>query len=416
MVGAWALLAGALAGCGAPRPAAGARAPLLVLVSLDGFGWDFGRYAPTPNLDALAARGVRAERLIPAFPSKTFPNHYTIVTGLYPGHHGIVGNTIRDPLLGRFALEDRKAVRDGRWWGGEPLWGTLSRQGGWSAPHFWPGAEAEIAGRRPDAWQAWNGGMRYEERVSWILERLGRAPADRPRFVTLYVEAVDGAAHAHPLASPAVARAVASADRALGRLLDGLAGLGLADAADVVVLSDHGHAEIAPERTVFVDELVDLDALDVVDWSPLFQANPRPGREAEARAALARSPHLRVYLREETPPEWRFRDSPRVPRLLALAEEGWSISTRGFRARNPGRVAGNHGFDPALPSMGGLFVAAGPSFRRGATVPPFENVHLYELFCRILGVVPAPNDGDFERVRGLLADGAPAAARAAPRP
>jgi predicted AlkP superfamily pyrophosphatase or phosphodiesterase len=381
-----------------------------VLVSLDGFGWDFGRYAPTPHLDALAARGVRAERLIPAFPSKTFPNHYTLVTGLHPGHHGVVGNTMRDARLGRFSLDDRRAVGDGRWWGGEPLWATLQRQGGTSAPLFWPGSEAEIGGRRPTFWRRWSEWLPIAERPDWLRDRLREMPADRPRFVTLYVEAVDAAAHDHPLGSPAVARAVASADRAVGQLLDVLSELGLAQSADVVVLSDHGHVGIAPERTVFVDELVDLDALDVVDWSPLFAANPRPGREAEARAALARSPHLSVYLREETPPEWHLRDSPRVPRLLALAEEGWSISTRAFRARNPGRVAGNHGFDPALPAMGALFVAAGPSFRRGVTVPPFENVHLYELFCRILGVAPAPNDGDLERVRSLLAERAAGAA------
>ena len=407
----------ALAGCGGPQAAAGERVPLLVLVSLDGFGHDFGRFAPTPNLDALAARGVRAERLIPAFPSKTFPNHYTIVTGLYPGHHGVVGNTMRDPRLGRFSLGDRAAVGDARWWGGEPVWATLERQGGTSAPLYWPGSEAAIGGRRPAHWRRWSDGLPLAKRLDWLRDRLREMPADRPRFATLYLEAVDSAAHEHPLDSPAVARAVALADRTVGRLLGVLEELGLAETADVVVLSDHGHAPISPERTVFVDELVRLGTLDVVDWDPLFLANPKPGREAEARAALARSPHLRVYLKEETPPEWRFRDSPRVPRLLALAEEGWTISTRDFRARHPGRVAANHGFDPALPSMGALFVAAGPSFRRGAIVPPFENVHLYELMCHLLGVEPAGNDGSLEAVRALLAERiAPAAARRRDRP
>ena len=400
----------ALGGCGSPQAGADS-APLLVLVSLDGFGHDFGRYAPTPNLDALAARGVRAERLIPAFPSKTFPNHYTIVTGLHPGHHGIVGNTMRDRTLGRFSLGDRAAVGDARWWGGEPLWATLQRQGGTSAPLYWPGSEAAIGGVRPTHWRRWSDGLPLAKRLDWLRDRLREMPAHRPRFVTLYVEAVDVAAHDHPLDSAEVARAIGVADRAVGRLLEVLAGLGLAESADVVVLSDHGHAPISPARTVFVDDVIDLADLDVVDWSPLLLANPEPGRETEAKAALARSSHLRVFLKEETPPEWHVRDASRVPRLLALAEEGWTITTREFRARHPGRVAGNHGFDPALPSMGALFVAAGPSWRRGAVVPPFENVHLYGLFCRVLGVAPAPNDGDFERVRGLLAEGASAPPR-----
>lgn len=382
----------------APEP------PLLLLISFDGFRWDALDLAPTPNLHRLAERGVRAERLIPAFPSKTFPNHYTIVTGLFPGHHGVIANTMRDAALGDFDMSIRRAVRDARWWGGEPLWVTVEKQGGRAAILAWPGSEAAISGIRPRWWRAYDPQLTLDQRVAWVLRRLSAPAGKRPWFATFYLEAVDDAGHHFSIPSPEWVHAVGEADRALGLLLAGLERLGLAANVHVVVVSDHGMTATSPERVILVDDLYPLEHLNVVDWSPLLAANPATEHLEEARRALARSPHLRVLLREETPAEWHYRDHPRIPRLLALADEGWTITSRQRVIEGEdASTVGTHGYDPVLPSMGGVFLAAGPGLRRGVIVPPFENVHLYALFCHLLGVEPAPNDGSLEAVRELLA-------------
>lgn len=403
LVGLAALLGGLA--CASVRGGGAAEPPLLLLVSFDGFRADYLdlRLAATPNFDRLAARGVRAERLIPAFPTKTFPNHYTIVTGLYPGHHGIVANTMRDAVLGRFSMSLPEAVTDARWWGGEPLWVTVELQGRKAATLSWPGSEAAIRGVRPSWWRRYERELSLEQRVAWVLKRLRAPAARRPSFATFYLEAVDDAGHDYPTRSAELARAITEADRALGLLLDGLERLGLGETAHVIVLSDHGMAETSPERVVVVDDLYPLEHLNVVDWNPLLAADPAPEHLEEARRALARSPHLRVMLREQTPEAWHYRDPARIPRLLALAEEGWTIASRQDQRERPDlAVGGNHGYDPALPSMGAIFLAAGPKLRRGITVPAFENVHLYALFCHLLELEPAPNDGSLDAVRGLL--------------
>ncbi|HEY8548417.1 MAG TPA: ectonucleotide pyrophosphatase/phosphodiesterase [Vicinamibacterales bacterium] len=401
---AFALLAGlALAStsacrASAPLPPASASAsdlrPTVILLSIDGWRWDYHTKADVPNLRRLIVRGVHADALIPAFPSKTFPNHYTIVTGLYPGHHGVVGNNMREPGTPlTFSIGDRRAVTDARWWGGEPLWVTAKRQGHKVAPLFWPGAEAPIGGMLPDYWKQFDDGVPNDARVDQLLEWLDLPADQRPTFLTGYFSNVDHAGHYGGPDSPELLRALGDADRALGRLLDGLASRGLLERVNVVVVSDHGMATLSPNRTIVLSDYLDVNAVDIVELSPNLAINPgRLTVDQIYRRLSGAHPRLRVYRREESPPHWRFRDHPRIPAIVGVADEGWSV----VRRRSvPSRVLhGNHGYDPQVRSMHGLFVAAGPAFRRGATVPAFESVHVYNVLARILGVTPAPNDGD----------------------
>ncbi|HVS04339.1 MAG TPA: ectonucleotide pyrophosphatase/phosphodiesterase [Thermoanaerobaculia bacterium] len=387
-----------------PRAAAPAPSATVLLVSIDGFRWDYLDLYQPPTLQRLAREGVRAERLIPSFPTKTFPNHYTLVTGLYPAHHGVIANNMYDPLLdARFAMSDRGAVGDGRWWGGVPLWVTAERRGLPTAPMFWPGSEAAIQGVRPRYWQPFDHHMPGAARVEQVLAWLDLPPGERPAFLTLYFSDVDSAGHDFDPVSPQVAAAVGEVDRHLGALVAGLEARGIYDEVDLVVVSDHGMSDTSAERVVVLDEWIDLDDVRIVDLNPVAMLAPLEGRGERVYDALRRAPGLTVYRQGEVPPELHFSGHRRIPEILALAEDGWSIATRsGLEARPHRFDGGNHGYDPRLPSMHALFVARGPHFVAGAVVPPFESVHVYELMAAILGLEPAPNDGDLGVVRQLL--------------
>ncbi len=381
--------------------------PTVILVSLDGFRWDYpDRYA-TPNLDRIAARGVRAERLRPVFPTKTFPNHYTLVTGLYPARHGIVSNAMYDPRTGAsFSLGDREAVADPVWWGGEPLWVTAEEQGLTAATYFWPGSEAPIQGVRPTYWKPYDGSVPGEERVDQVLAWLDLPPAERPSLITLYFSEVDSEGHRHGPEAPETARAARAVDAHVGRLLDGLRARGLLDAVHVIVVSDHGMATTSPERVILLDEYIDLDDARIVEYSPVLMLRPDPGMADSLYAALSDAhPHLTMYRKGELPERLHFDGHPRTPPPIGLADAGWSITTRAAYERNPERFrGGTHGYDNRLPSMQGIFYAQGPRLPRDTTVAMFLSVDLYALVTRILNLEPAPNDGDAQAARRLLRD------------
>jgi predicted AlkP superfamily pyrophosphatase or phosphodiesterase len=367
--------------------------------------WDFPEQTDTPNLDRLTFRGVRAERLVPVFPTKTFPNHYSIATGLYVENHGIVANNMYDPEMdARFRLSDRDAVMDGRWWGGEPIWVTVEKQGLTAAAFFWPGTEAPIQGIRPTHWNAFDGSIANSERVAQVLEWFDLPVEERPSFVTLYFEDVDNAAHRWGTDHEETRAAIRAVDEALGWLLSGLDERGLANRVNIVVTSDHGMADISRDRMIFLDDYIDVESVMIVDWDPVAQIRPSAGNVGSVYSALEPAhPHLSVYLKEEVPERYHFRDNLRIPPIIAVADEGWSITTRGYYDSRPNAYTGaTHGYDNLLTSMGALFIASGPAFKEGLSVPAFQNVHIYELLCEVLGLTPAPNDGSLDSVKAVL--------------
>ncbi|HVR30420.1 MAG TPA: ectonucleotide pyrophosphatase/phosphodiesterase [Thermoanaerobaculia bacterium] len=392
-------------GAASPAGSAAAGSTPLVLISIDGFRWDYLDRHPAPNLRRLAREGVAARGLVPVFPSKTFPNHYTIVTGLHPDRHGVVANTMADAVLGRFSLADRAAVEDGRWWGGEPIWVTAERQGLRAATCFWPGSEAEIGGVRPTYWLPYDGQLAGEERVRIVLGWLD-LPADRrPSFLTLYWSDVDGAGHDTGTRSPETAAAIARVDRWIGLLLEGLEERGLFGRVNLLVVSDHGMADTPGEQTLVLEDFVDLAGVEVTGETPAIFLRPPPERVEPIRRALAAAhPVLTVWRRESTPRSWRYRDHPRIPPLIVAVEEGWNLrEARGATGRPP--PLGMHGYDPRLRSMHGILIGHGPGLAVNARVGRIENLHLYELMCHLLGIEPAENEGRLRAVRGLLAKG-----------
>ncbi len=386
----------------AQAPAAPRLRPTVVLISFDGFRWDYRSKAPTPNLDALAARGVAAENMIPSFPSKTFPNHYTIVTGLYPGHHGIVANNIYDPATGRsFSMSKREEVRDPMWWGGVPIWTLAERAGQKTDAFFWPGSEAPHADTWSTYWEAYDESMPATARVDHALADLDRPAGERPTFITLYFEDTDTTGHDFGPDTPETREAIIHDDAYLGRLVAGLRARRLVDQVNIVVVADHGMAATAPERVVAIGDYLSMDDVTTIsDINPTLGIFPKPGREDAVYRSLANVPHLRVYRKADTPESWHYRDHPRVPPIVGVADEGWEL-VRGTSAElaqrqktRPRKAGGNHGYDPQLMSMRAIFLAAGPAFKSGLVVPPFENVSLYDVFGKVLGLTVPPNDGD----------------------
>ena len=390
----------ALAGCASgamPEREASPALRALVLVSIDGMrhdylGWEGAR---TPVLDSLAGAGVRAERLVPVYPTKTFPNHYSLVTGLHPEAHGIVGNTILDPTMGdargdtaRFSLGNREAVTDGRWWGGEPIWVTAETQGVRSATAFWPGSEAEIGGARPTHWLVFDGDMPYAARVDSALAWAGGGAG----LVTLYFEGVDTAGHRHGPLAPEVAREMERVDAALGRLTSGLRARGIA--ADLVIVSDHGMAPV--HSPVYLDGVVDLDReTEAVIWGEAAGVWPASGVDVDDLVRrIDALEHVRAYRREAVPERFRHRASPRIPPVVVMPEPGWTVSSRGYVERRGMPSGGAHGYDNAHPDLAGVFVASGPRFKAGASVGPLAAVDVYGVLAAALGLRPAPGAGD----------------------
>lgn len=356
------------------------------------------------RLRQLAATGVRAERMVPAFPSKTFPNHYTIVTGLYPEHHGIIGNVMFDAAIGRtFTISDTSVTHDPRWWGGEPLWITVERQGKKSASFFWVGSDIRIGGQLPTWYRTYDGHVPNRTRVRTVLEWLSMPGGTGPSFVSTYFSDVDDAGHRFGPDAPQTDSAIARVDSLVGALVDGIAARGLTERVNVVVVSDHGMTPLGADRVIYLDDYVDLSRMTVVDLSPVGSLIPAASYAAETYARLKGAhPRLQVYRKGEVPARLHFNAHARITPLVTLVDEGWTLTTRAAVARRGPPKGGAHGFDNQLPSMGALFVAAGPDFQQGVVTPPFQNIHVYSLLAGLLGVTPASNDGSPDSTRALL--------------
>jgi len=376
----------------------------LILISFDGFRPDYLDRHLTPTLAALAADGVRGEAMKPAFPTLTFPNHYTLVTGLYPDHHGIVNNRMTDPLSGaRFVYNDPNTTADPAWWTGEPLWVSVEKQGWHAATMFWPGSDVAIGGVRPSEWLPFNGKMTPQQRVDQLLQWIDLPSAQRPIFYTLYFEQVDHAGHNDGPDSAEVDSALRDVDSALAHLVEGLQRRHLFDHTNIVIVADHGMTATSHDRVIYLDDLIRLDDVDVVNYGILAGINPNKGSATAVEASLldAHEP-MHCWRKSEVPARLHYGTNARVPALLCLADDGWIITSHAQEATRKHFSLGEHGYDNDDPAMRALFVAHGPAFKQGLIVPEFDNVDVYPLLTRLLAIKPQPNDGDFDVVTPML--------------
>lgn len=397
----------------APPPA-----PLL-LISIDAYRADYYNRGLSPTLEMLAKTGVHADAMQPSFPSLTFPNHYAIVTGLVPDHNGIVNNTMTDSMLGKFSLDDRKAVSNGLWWDqGTPIWETADDHGLRTATMFWPGSEANIQDRHPDYWKPYDGKVTADQRVDQVLAWLDLPPAQRPTFITLYFDAVDHAGHRYGPDSPQVDQALRDTDAALARLVDGLRQRQLFDKMNIIVLADHGMASVPLQNSILIDKLIPLKDVETVSMGELAGFNPSPkmkyrGDFAAIEAQLEKpQQHMQCWDKTRIPKRFEYGSNSRIPQLVCLADVGWRITTTEYLAKHKGDInLGEHGYDNADPRMQALFIAHGPAFREGIRYHSFPNVDVYPLMMRLLNI-PAPfSDGKFEDVQDMLKPATPTPAQ-----
>jgi predicted AlkP superfamily pyrophosphatase or phosphodiesterase len=390
-----------------PAPDTAAAIPAkLLLISIDGLRADALDRGITPNLSRLAREGVRARWMNPSYPSLTFPNHYTIVTGLRPDHHGIVHNTMDDIVLGHFEISDRNATSDPRWWGGEPIWVGAEKAGIPSATWSWPGSEAPIQGRQPSQWQPYDGNVPAQARVERVLQWLAQQGPQAPRLLTLYFDKVDHAGHEFGPNSPAYAAAITETDTAIGTLLTTLEQRGTLDSTNIIVVSDHGMADVPNSNTLLTTDIVPASEATVVASRQTLGIQPLPGQQAKAEARLlGRHEHYDCWRKQELPPRWHYGSNPRISPIVCQMHEGWNAQKRiALKSADNPHSTGSHGFDPALPSMRAVFVARGPAFAYGKTLPPFDNVDVYPLLTRLLGIPAASNDGNPDTLLPALRD------------
>ncbi|MBK7935471.1 MAG: alkaline phosphatase family protein [Pyrinomonadaceae bacterium] len=382
--------------------------PTVILISLDGFRYDYVDKYEAPNIAKLARERVRAKWMIPSFPTKTFPNHYTVVTGLYPANHGIVENNVYD--FGTvFTMGKREEVENPRWWGGEPIWVTAEKQGQVAASFFWVGSEAKINGVQPTYWKTYDGKIPNEERVDTVLGWLDLPRDKRPTMITLYFSDTDDAGHAAGPDSENIRNAVKKVDGDIARLVDGLTKRKIGNKVNVIITSDHGMANVTAGNLVYMYRELREEWMerDPITTGEIWQIFPKPEKTDEMMEALAKIENTTCWKKSDLPERFHYKQGVRVAPVICSAKLGWTMSNQKKPQANvtsvtTGRVRGAHGFDNQYQEMQAVFIAHGPAFKRKYVAEPFENVEVYNVMCKILGLKPAKNDGKLDRVKKMM--------------
>ncbi|MGF1670903.1 MAG: ectonucleotide pyrophosphatase/phosphodiesterase, partial [Balneolaceae bacterium] len=355
----------------------------LLLISFDGFKHDYFEKTDTPNFDRFISNGVKAEGLISVFPTKTFPNHYTIVTGLYPENSGLVSNNMYDHEMdATYAIRDREAVENPDWYEGEPIWNTAEKNGLKAGTLFWVGSEAPIQNMRPSHWKIYDSSFPEKARIDTVMKWLTRADLPPVHFSTLYFSDVDSKGHRYGIKSDSIITAIQNADYLLGYLMDRIDEKNLADKLNIIIVSDHGMAELSADKVILIDEIIDLSKVQMVDWSPVAMINPGPGYLEEAYQALKANEEFgyRAFKKQELPERFRLKNHHRTPELIVIADVGYTITTNQRLNRFVSSLpSATHGFDNMEPDMFGIFLAGGPAFKNGYETGLIENIHIYEL-------------------------------------
>ena len=374
----------------------------VLLISMDGFRYDYLDKANTPNFDKLVNTGVSAKALIPVFTSKTFPNHYSIATGMYAENHGLIANTFfANDLNKQYSIRDRNAVENGAFYGGEPIWVTAESQNVISASYFWVGSEAVIKGQQPTYWKKYNQKVSFESRIDSVISWYSKPVQSRPRLILLYFHEPDWTGHEYGPNSNETISQIENMDNVFGNLISKISKLSIYNNLNIIIVSDHGMTDVKPDRTIDLSLVTDLSNMRVNGSGPtVFISSESKKQLKQTYKQLKNIDNADVYWKQNIPKRFHYRNHVRIPDLLVVANEGWSLMPLGHGSSTP---KGSHGYDNQLDNMKAIFMAKGPSFKKGYRRDEFENIHIYPLITHILGIKSYPNiDGDLEQVKDLL--------------
>ena len=369
------------------------KAHYVVMVSLDGFRWDYAEKWGAPHLLAMAKAGASApEGMLPSYPSLTFPNHYTMVTGLYPEHHGIVDNAFLDPARNdaEYYYKDHAKNSDGSWYGGVPLWSLAEQQGMRSASMYWVGSEAEIAGKRPSYWVPFDDNFNDEKRIDQVMQWLGLPEAERPHMITLYYSNVDHAGHTFGPDAPETGAAVKHVDAMIGELQEKIKASGVP--VDLIVVSDHGMIAFKDRNFVALDKMVDLQGVPEVG-DHLYPKTEAEKEKIFEELKAKNDPRFAVYRLKDVPAQLHYDGNAREGDPVIEPLEAVPVTVHAKTDETKSK--GDHGWDPrVMPDMKAIFYAEGPDVKPGVKVETFENVNLYDFVAGLLGLKVGKNDGD----------------------
>jgi len=379
--------------------------PYVILISFDGFRHDYVEKYNLPNFKSFISRGSSSKALIPSFPSKTFPNHYTLVTGLYPGNHGLVDNNFYDQALdARYTMRNRELVENPAFYGGTPLWQLAQQQGMLAASFFWVGSELPVQGEYPAYYKRYDESVPNKSRIEQVLKWLELPDKERPRFVSLYFSLVDTEGHRTGPNSEELKSTTLEADSLLGFLMSQLKKIHLP--VNVILVSDHGMTELKQEEKTYItlSTLFNTTDKSIVLVNSGTHAHLYTAKKDSLYAVLKnQEKNFIVYKKEEMPERWHFQHD-RVGDLLIEAHKGFQLQvvSRTFGGTNTTPSIGVHGYDPfQFPDMYGIFYAMGPNIKSGKRIPEFENIHVYPFIAKILGLRIPKVDGNIKVLNGL---------------
>lgn len=381
-----------------------AQKPYVLLVSFDGFRWDYLNRGITPNLEKIRQEGVSAISLRPAFPSKTFPNHLSLITGMYPENHGIISNYFINPFSNlKYGMNDTASIRDGRWYLGEAFWETAERNGIKTASYFWPGSEIHISYRHPTFFEYYDHNRTYQQKIKGVIDWLKLPIEKRPHFITLYFHETDTYGHDHGTDSPEINYAIKFLDEVAGYLFNQLTEIKMIDSVNVIFVSDHGMTNISKEKSINIEKMLEQYNCKFEDDGPLMQIEPPADKRLEVYNVLKKNEkHYTVYLKEEMPEYYHFSSNPFIFSIIVVADLGWSLIGN-KKSGWLNRTKGNHGYDNNQMEMHGIFLAIGPQFKQHYQTGTLWNIDLYPLLCKIFNISPRSNiDGKFERIGFIL--------------
>ncbi len=371
-----------------------------VIVSLDGFRWDYCEAYDTPFLNSMARQGVKAV-MQPSFPSKTFPNHYTLATGLVPDHHGIIANSFLNRANGHiYSLSDSVERTVPGYYGGDPIWLTAKRQGVTTATVYWVGSDVAVKGDHAHYWHDYQKKplLSHNERIARVEQLLSLPERERPHFVMCYFEEPDHMGHVKGPVTRDTRAVMATMDSCVQAIWERIQRLPIAGRVNFIVTGDHGMAWTGPERTVPVKRYIRDHWVTRVEGNlPANIYCSEPQYADSVLQALAGVDHIRAWRKSEIPAYLNYGSNPNVGDVVVLPDVGWLFTDGKVR------LGGSHGYDHTASDMLVGFRAMGPAFKSGYSKPDtFRNVCVYPLLCHLLGIVPSANDGDLAEVADML--------------